>query len=460
MLGMLWGAVVAIPRLRTRNPSSFVLASHGVALEARRAVDLLNDIRSKHGVSRVKLSGIVAAQQQLVAGLLYTMCIQVRKTQGVSSKRSIELKYMQPADKVGTVFQGDVLISAMPTQAASQEFEEIPSLDCHTNMYDSEDPEQDEDDDRLTSRPIAVMLATSADPLPGSLDPRDLKNHPCVSTILDVSDQGECSNCYAHAGVGAVAINHCFAQARGNETVKGERLSIMDYMVCGKPRQFSPQAQTKLYLSYENPMSFSKGCDAHYSLGVFAFAVKYGLAAEACQPYPSARIAEKVSSLENNCSILSSPPLNPECRSRALMQAYNEVYGEDNMMRTILEHGSLTWSFPLFSNFWNLPKNEVYKMTPKFFDQQETALLSSEAKNKCRADRTRCSVFEGRHEVVVVGWGSDPVQGPYWIMRNSWGKSVGDQGFQRVSRQFRSVFPTQWRFEMGAYPIAFQQASL
>jgi len=38
------------------------------------------------------------------------------------------------------------------------------------------------------------------------------------------------------------------------------------------------------------------------------------------------------------------------------------------------------------------------------------------------------------HSVTCVGFGVDPVKGPYWKIKNSWGNDWGDRGFIRVAR--------------------------
>ena len=38
------------------------------------------------------------------------------------------------------------------------------------------------------------------------------------------------------------------------------------------------------------------------------------------------------------------------------------------------------------------------------------------------------------HAVVLVGWGTDPVGGDYYILRNSWGTTWGESGYMKLAR--------------------------
>jgi cathepsin L len=38
------------------------------------------------------------------------------------------------------------------------------------------------------------------------------------------------------------------------------------------------------------------------------------------------------------------------------------------------------------------------------------------------------------HGVVVVGYGTDPEQGDFWLLKNSWGADWGEAGYIRLAR--------------------------
>ena len=44
-----------------------------------------------------------------------------------------------------------------------------------------------------------------------------------------------------------------------------------------------------------------------------------------------------------------------------------------------------------------------------------------------------------KHYLQLVGYGTDPVGGPYWLVRNSWGKGWGDDGYIKLKREPEAV---------------------
>ena len=89
----------------------------------------------------------------------------------------------------------------------------------------------------------------------------------------------------------------------------------------------------------------------------------------------------------------------------ATVAEYGRLSGEDAMQREIFARGPIACS---------LNAVPLHTYTGGVMRSDEPASLN--------------------HAISIVGWGTDPKEGPYWIGRNSWGHYWGEMGFFRLER--------------------------
>jgi hypothetical protein len=90
---------------------------------------------------------------------------------------------------------------------------------------------------------------------------------------------------------------------------------------------------------------------------------------------------------------------------------------EEFIMLELYERGPLTVSMTVFQSFFS------------FF-------ASSDNKTRVYSiyDKPEFDQLKGRHAVNVVGWGEDDNGIKYWIIKNSWGQTWGDNGYFKIQR--------------------------
>lgn len=58
------------------------------------------------------------------------------------------------------------------------------------------------------------------------------------------------------------------------------------------------------------------------------------------------------------------------------------------------------------------------------------------------------------HGVLAVGYGTDlETQTPYWLVKNSWGDSWGDNGYVKIARNSTNEFGMCAILKMSSFPI-------
>ena len=261
--------------------------------------------------------------------------------------------------------------------------------------------------------------------------------------IAPVRNQGSCGACWAFAST--FALQTRLAIATGGEYNLNLSPSVM--VLCnmgsdveftlakaqvdnGEPYDFNlPWKSTEIRRKEVESVS-KVGCEGETLIGAWQYLYRFGVPEEDCAKYDSDTLklsryykgykmpacADVMGDSYDTC------PSNKQYRQAHLSSGYYHVPGtsegpdkgtftgtELNIRRDIYHWGPATTGFTVHSDFMGWDGKGVYKWDGK-------------------------SAEEGGHAVVILGWGKDAVQGPFWIVRNSWGDSWGDGGYFKINR--------------------------
>ena len=191
--------------------------------------------------------------------------------------------------------------------------------------------------------------------------------------VTPVKNQGGCGSCWAFSGTGA--IESALLMNNQTETILAEQL----YVDCAP-----------------NPDSCggTGGCSGSIQPLLFEYALTEGAVLETDYAYTAST---------DTCKAALKTPV-------ASIEGYEvlpENLSPEDMMQYLITKGPLAVSVDASS--WSFYGGGVLSYS------------------QCGADID--------HAVMMVGYGTDPVYGDYWTIKNSWGASWGEDGYIRISRE-------------------------
>jgi len=206
-----------------------------------------------------------------------------------------------------------------------------------------------------------------------------------------------CGSCWAHGAISSLGDR--IKIARGGKGIDID-LSVQHVLNCGNvgschggsvvgPFQFIKQlSDSGAGLSYETSNPYL-ACSSESTEGFCAHGDW------SCKDFNIAGTCSTFSASGGTCEAIKQYP-------NVTISEYGSISGADAMMKEIYSRGPISCG---------IDANPILKYTSGI--------------------ATDDGAFVD-HVVSVVGWGTDPTEGKYWIVRNSWGEYWGEMGYIRV----------------------------
>ncbi|KAF7250893.1 Dipeptidyl peptidase 1 [Varanus komodoensis] len=225
--------------------------------------------------------------------------------------------------------------------------------------------------------PLTAEVIKEASSLPESWDWRKVNG---VNYVSPVRNQASCGSCYAFASMGML-------EARIRILTNNSQTPILS------PQQVVSCSQ------------YAQGCDGGFPYLIAGkYTQDFGVVEESCFPYTG---TDSPCTLKHGCYHYYSSEY----------YYVGGFYGGCNealMKLELIKHGPMAVAFEVYSDFMHY-RGGIY---------HHTGLMDP------------FNPFElTNHAVLLVGYGSDQVTGePFWIVKNSWGESWGEEGYFRIRR--------------------------
>jgi len=200
--------------------------------------------------------------------------------------------------------------------------------------------------------------------------------------------QGDCGACWSFSSMEMLAFRFCI------EADVHVTLSVQEPLSCAAPKE--------------------SDCSGGHPLDALAFAKNTGVVADKCMPYQDVDAFTNTVQCPSDLSQCTYPQKYDDASTWHASKYYKlmgDSYEEtvQNMMTEIYKNGPIV----------------VGMYASKPFENEYQA---GQVWQKCTPSA------QPDHAVLVLGWGNDPKQGPYWLLQNSWGKEWGDNGYFKLAR--------------------------
>ncbi len=221
-------------------------------------------------------------------------------------------------------------------------------------------------------------------------DALDWRNYNGKSYIGDVRNQGSCGDCYAFGAAAAAEGSH----------------NLINNLTDSLNIDFSESYIAWCLGTYGDYSAHFDGCDgADYDYAELTALTVEGVTLESFFPY--------VKSDPGSCTVQPEAPLT-------VFKSWGRIAPNDltGIQEALTTYGVI----------------DVAVNTTSSFSYYSSGIYTDTQTDCPDGDYTTTD-----HVVSLVGWGTDPTEGLYWILRNSWGPSWGESGYMRIKAQAARV---------------------
>ena len=256
--------------------------------------------------------------------------------------------------------------------------------------------------------------------------------------LSPVMNQENCGSCWAFASTSVLA-DRFNIQSLGmiNVQLSPTKLILCDWQGKGFSIKH-PEERINEISNINQQSQINSGCFGNSLFDACRFLYLVGTTTEKCIPYTKAIETEvnyqRIGSFENVSQLplcyQISGPLGDMCSESFIDKKTGEEGGIPARFYRALNFYGLAGIEQDGGNYLNIQDN-IYKWGPVATGMQVYPDFYTFDSKNAIYEWNGVGPQVGGHAVSIVGWGMERKK-KYWIIRNSWGESWGDQGYFRI----------------------------